>query len=110
METERQENLDVGSLLQDTLVDVHGVLELVDANCVLSHFVTSRVQRVQHLVRIRLDTGAYLGRSGLAIFSKGTLDSLQLFTGVCTHPSLTKNYTKFTENGTLYITKRDCTN
>lgn len=75
METERQENLHVRPLLQDAFVDVHGVLELVDADRVRSDFVTSRVERVQHLVSSVLNMAAYLRGVGPSDFWNAGLSS-----------------------------------
>lgn len=48
-EPEGQEDLDIRSLLQDTLVHGLGVLELVDAHGVCSWLVTDGVQGVENL-------------------------------------------------------------
>jgi hypothetical protein len=48
-EAEREENLDVGALLEKTLIDVSSVLQLVDAYGVSSSSVAYSVQWVQNL-------------------------------------------------------------
>jgi hypothetical protein len=48
-EAEREENLDVGTLLEKTLIDVSSVLQLVDAYGVRSSSVAYSIQWVQNL-------------------------------------------------------------
>lgn len=51
-EPEGQEDLDVGSLLEDSFVDGFGILQLVDADGVRSRLVADGVQGVQNLKHI----------------------------------------------------------
>lgn len=48
-EAERQEDLHVGALLEDTLIDVSGILQLIHANCILARSVANSIQGIQNL-------------------------------------------------------------
>lgn len=48
-EPEGQEDLDIGSFGEDTLVNRFSVLQLIDADGVSTRAVADGVQRVQHL-------------------------------------------------------------
>lgn len=47
-EAERQEDLHVGALLENTLIDVSGVLQLTHANCILARSVANSIQGIQN--------------------------------------------------------------
>lgn len=47
-EAERQEDLHVGALLEDTLIDVSGVFQLIHANCILTRSVANSIQGIQN--------------------------------------------------------------
>jgi hypothetical protein len=65
-ESEGKEDLDVGTFLEDSFVDAHRVLQLVDADGVVPGLVADGVEGVQHL---RKNTNINIRRSLYSIDS-----------------------------------------
>lgn len=66
VETEWQEDLYVGLLLQQTLVDLVRALQLANANGVITLPVALRVQWVEHLIKVEI-----IANAQFALFTGG---------------------------------------
>jgi hypothetical protein len=66
IETEWQENFDVGFLLQQCWVDWHGVLELIHADCIVTLNIALGIQWIHYLFMI-IDLVLYMRKKLLFV-------------------------------------------